>query len=273
MPVWSFCWSGTAPSTRARRHLRLSRDPGAEVTEERAPGSAAAGADRHPVPSAPQGATMTVTDEFAAQQRRVREVLQQGDLPMPPARPWPSSPAWTPASTSTPCSGCRRAGPRHPQRRRRGHRGRDPVSGHLPAPARHPEMILVHHTDCGMLTFTDDQVKADIEAATGCAHFARGLLRPGARHPPVDRPIRPARSSSTRTPSAASSTTSPPASSRRSPEHPARLRRHGGAAARRRRPARRRRRGRARRTRSRASAAGSGRTAVTATPAGTGRYG
>ena len=26
------------------------------------------------------------------------------------------------------------------------------------------EIILVHHTDCGMLTFTDDEVKADIES-------------------------------------------------------------------------------------------------------------
>ena len=35
------------------------------------------------------------------------------------------------------------------------------------------EVILVHHTDCGMLTFTDDQVKADIEADTGLRpHFA-----------------------------------------------------------------------------------------------------
>jgi carbonic anhydrase len=35
------------------------------------------------------------------------------------------------------------------------------------------EIILVHHTDCGMLTFTDDQVKADIEADTGLRpHFA-----------------------------------------------------------------------------------------------------
>ena len=29
------------------------------------------------------------------------------------------------------------------------------------------EVILVHHTDCGMLTFEDDAVKADIEAETG----------------------------------------------------------------------------------------------------------
>jgi carbonic anhydrase len=34
-------------------------------------------------------------------------------------------------------------------------------------------VILVHHTDCGMLTFTDDTVKADIEADVGLRpHFA-----------------------------------------------------------------------------------------------------
>jgi carbonic anhydrase len=29
------------------------------------------------------------------------------------------------------------------------------------------EVLLIHHTDCGMLTFKDDEVKADIEAETG----------------------------------------------------------------------------------------------------------
>lgn len=29
------------------------------------------------------------------------------------------------------------------------------------------EIILVHHTDCGMLTFTDDQLADKLEAATG----------------------------------------------------------------------------------------------------------
>jgi carbonic anhydrase len=29
------------------------------------------------------------------------------------------------------------------------------------------EIILIHHTDCGMLTFTDDQFKASIEAEIG----------------------------------------------------------------------------------------------------------
>jgi carbonic anhydrase len=33
------------------------------------------------------------------------------------------------------------------------------------------EIVLIHHTDCGMLTFKDDEVKARIEADTG--------IRPG----------------------------------------------------------------------------------------------
>jgi carbonic anhydrase len=35
------------------------------------------------------------------------------------------------------------------------------------------EVVLVHHTDCGMLTFSDDEVKSQIEADTGIRpHFA-----------------------------------------------------------------------------------------------------
>jgi carbonic anhydrase len=29
------------------------------------------------------------------------------------------------------------------------------------------EIVLIHHTDCGMLTFTDDELKTQIEADTG----------------------------------------------------------------------------------------------------------
>src|SRR5436305_7655652 len=29
------------------------------------------------------------------------------------------------------------------------------------------EIILIHHTDCGMLTFTDDEFRAQIQADTG----------------------------------------------------------------------------------------------------------
>jgi carbonic anhydrase len=35
------------------------------------------------------------------------------------------------------------------------------------------EVVLIHHTDCGMLTFADDEVKAQIESETGIRpHFA-----------------------------------------------------------------------------------------------------
>jgi carbonic anhydrase len=35
------------------------------------------------------------------------------------------------------------------------------------------EIVLIHHTDCGMLTFSDDEVKKQIEDATGIRpHFA-----------------------------------------------------------------------------------------------------
>src|SRR6201747_3155290 len=30
-----------------------------------------------------------------------------------------------------------------------------------------PEIILIHHTDCGMLTFSDDEFKASIQAEVG----------------------------------------------------------------------------------------------------------
>src|SRR5215475_10935514 len=29
------------------------------------------------------------------------------------------------------------------------------------------EILLVHHTDCGMMTFTDEEFKAEVEAETG----------------------------------------------------------------------------------------------------------
>jgi carbonic anhydrase len=35
------------------------------------------------------------------------------------------------------------------------------------------EIVLIHHTDCGMLTFSDDDVKKEIESETGIRpHFA-----------------------------------------------------------------------------------------------------
>ena len=80
------------------------------------------------------------------------------------------------------------------------------------------EIILIHHTDCGMLTFTDDAFKAR-------SRTRRASSRPGRPRPSEtstrtsgsrSRGSRPARSSRTRTRSGDSSSTWPPASSTKS---------------------------------------------------------
>ena len=54
---------------------------------------------------------MTVTDDLLRNNADFAKTFSSGDLPMPPGRAWPSSPADAHASTTTPCSGCRRARP------------------------------------------------------------------------------------------------------------------------------------------------------------------
>ena len=49
------------------------------------------------------------------------------------------------------------------------------------------EIVLIHHTDCGMLTFTDDEFAQTARAGDGTA--AR-LARPGFRRPRGRRPRR-----------------------------------------------------------------------------------
>jgi carbonic anhydrase len=48
------------------------------------------------------------------------------------------------------------------------------------------EIILIHHTDCGMLTFSDDEVKGAVQADTGLkppfALEAFGDLETDVRH-------------------------------------------------------------------------------------------
>ena len=74
------------------------------------------------------------------------------------------------------------------------------------------EVVLSHHTDYGMLTFKDDEVKADIEAETGLRPpfaleaFSTSTRTCASRSPASRR----ARSSPTRTRCAASSSTSAP---------------------------------------------------------------
>ena len=51
------------------------------------------------------------------------------------------------------------------------------------------EIVLIHHTDCGMLTFGDDEFTAPSSRRRGItpAVGGRDLQRPRRRRPPVDR--------------------------------------------------------------------------------------
>ena len=117
---------------------------------------------------------MTVTDDLLRNNAEFAKSFSRGDLPMPPGK----------ALAVVACMDARlnvyallglEPGEAHVIRNAGGVVTEDvirslAISQHLLGTK---EIILVHHTDCGMPTFTDDQVKADIEAATGLRpHFA-----------------------------------------------------------------------------------------------------
>jgi carbonic anhydrase len=117
---------------------------------------------------------MSVTDELLANNAEFASSFTKGDLPMPPGK----------ALAVVACMDARlnvyallglEEGQAHVIRNAGGVVTDDvirslAISQHLLGTR---EVLLVHHTDCGMLTFTDDEVKADLEAATGLRpHFA-----------------------------------------------------------------------------------------------------
>jgi carbonic anhydrase len=117
---------------------------------------------------------MTVTDELLRNNAEFASSFQAGDLPMPPGR----------GLAVVACMDARlnvyallglREGEAHVIRNAGGVVTEDVIRS-LAISQRllgTKEIVLVHHTDCGMLTFTDDQVKADIESDTGLRpHFA-----------------------------------------------------------------------------------------------------
>ena len=117
---------------------------------------------------------MTVTDELLRNNAEFASSFSKGDLPMPPGK----------GLAVVACMDARlnvyallglEEGQAHVIRNAGGVVTEDVIRS-LAISQRllgTSEVILVHHTDCGMLTFTDDQVKADIEADTGLRpHFA-----------------------------------------------------------------------------------------------------
>jgi carbonic anhydrase len=117
---------------------------------------------------------MSVTDELLRNNAEFASSFSKGDLPMPPGK----------GLAVVACMDARlnvyallglREGEGHVIRNAGGVVTEDVIRS-LAISQRllgTSEVVLVHHTDCGMLTFTDDQVKADIEADTGLRpHFA-----------------------------------------------------------------------------------------------------
>ena len=117
---------------------------------------------------------MTVTDELLQHNAEFARSFSKGDLPMPPGK----------GLAVVACMDARlnvyallglEEGQAHVIRNAGGVVTEDvirslAISQHLLGTS---EIVLVHHTDCGMLTFTDDEVKADIESKTGLRpHFA-----------------------------------------------------------------------------------------------------
>jgi carbonic anhydrase len=117
---------------------------------------------------------MTVTDELLRNNAEFARSFSNGDLPMPPGKHL-AVVACMDARLNVYALLGLREGEAHVIRNAGGVVS-DDVLRSLVISQRllgTREVVLVHHTDCGMLTFTDDAVKADIEADVGLRpHFA-----------------------------------------------------------------------------------------------------
>ncbi|HEU5363101.1 MAG TPA: carbonic anhydrase [Gaiellaceae bacterium] len=111
---------------------------------------------------------MTVTDELLANAARYAERFDHGDLPLPPAK----------KVAVVACMDARlnvygllglREGDAHVIRNAGGVVTDDEIRS-LAISQRllgTTEIVLIHHSDCGMLTFADDEFRAQIQADTG----------------------------------------------------------------------------------------------------------
>ena len=111
---------------------------------------------------------MSSTDQLLENAHRLRGGFDKADLPIPPVARWPSWRVWTPGSTSTGSSGSSE-GDAHIIRNAGGVITDDQIRS-LAISQRllgTEEIILIHHTDCGMLTFSDDEFREQIRVATG----------------------------------------------------------------------------------------------------------
>ena len=110
----------------------------------------------------------TTTDELLANNERYAAEFTKGDLPLPPGRKIAVLACMDARLDPARALGLEE-GDAHVIRNAGGVVSEDAIRS-LTISQRllgTEEIILVHHTDCGMLTFTDAEVKAQIEADTG----------------------------------------------------------------------------------------------------------
>ena len=111
---------------------------------------------------------MSATEEFVTANRHYAEHFDKGDKPLPPAKRV-AVVACMDARIETGRLLGLQEGDAHVIRNAGGV-VTDDVIRSLAISQRllgTTEIVLIHHTDCGMLTFNDDAVKADIERDTG----------------------------------------------------------------------------------------------------------
>ncbi len=111
---------------------------------------------------------MSATDEYLANNARYAESFDKGDLPLPPSKKVAVVACMDARVMPSKILGIEE-GEAHVIRNAGGVITDDEIRS-LAISQRllgTEEIILVHHTDCGMLTFTDDQFKQQIEEDTG----------------------------------------------------------------------------------------------------------
>jgi carbonic anhydrase len=111
---------------------------------------------------------MSVTDEYLANNERYAETFDTGNLPMPPSKKVAVIACMDARVMPSKLLGIEE-GEAHVIRNAGGVVTDDEIRS-LAISQRllgTEEVVLIHHTDCGMLTFTDDEFRSSIEDDTG----------------------------------------------------------------------------------------------------------
>ena len=119
-------------------------------------------------PDSRYGSDMSVTDELLRNADRYAETFDKGDLPLPPAKKLAIVACMDARLLPARLLGLEE-GDAHVIRNAGGVVTDDEIRS-LAISQRllgTEEIILIHHTDCGMLTFTDDEFKRSLEDETG----------------------------------------------------------------------------------------------------------